>query len=320
MAVNDIIYKADYNNIRDKVVPVLGLSPGGNNGYGQTVLSSAVTESSKVTINEWANLRYDMINAYNHQNGSIPSLVQVAEGGTVRYDPTTAPVSQFDSIANSIVSNKFNKPPPSQSITTNKGAVSTSWPGVFGSSWSTKIQCIAAVSWSNAQAARHFFNSGSEIQFTSTRTGGTSTSQILAWTTILNTAGTQAFGGNKPQTGTEPNDGQNFYRLSSSFGTWYAQSGSSPYSSNIYAIDARTPNTVDNSNGDANSIEFRIRWTDDYNDPEGNSPAWPPFDAVDGTFSLNITTYEAYGTLLPAGAGNFRVESPTVTITQIAPA
>ena len=89
MAVNDIIYTADYNNIRNKVVPILGLSSGGTSGYGQTVQSVAVTESSKVTINEWANLRYDIINAYTHQNGSIPSLVQVAEGNTVKFDPTT---------------------------------------------------------------------------------------------------------------------------------------------------------------------------------------------------------------------------------------
>lgn len=320
MAVNDIIYKADYNSIRDKVVPILGLSFGGNTGYGQAVQSTAVTESTKVTINEWASLRYDLINAYNHQNGSIPSLVQVAEGNTVRYDPTTAPVTQFNTIADNIVAGKFNQPPPSQSITTNKGTASTSWPGVFGNSWSTKIQSIVTVSWSNSQAARHFFNSGGEIRFTSTRSGGTSTSQILAWTTILNTAGTVAFGGNKPGTGMEPNDGQNFYRLSSSFGTWYSQSGSTPYSSNQWAIDARTPNIADNSNGDANSIEFRVKWIDDYNDPEGNSPTWPPFDAVDGTFSLNVTTFEAYGTLLPAGSGNFAVESPAVTITQIAPA
>jgi hypothetical protein len=320
MAVNDIIYTADYNNIRNKVVPILGLSSGGNTGYGQAVQSTAVTESSRVTINEWASLRYDLINAYNHQNGSIPSLVQVAEGNTVRYDPTTAPVNQFNGIADSIVTNKLVQPPPSQSITTNKGTASTSWPGVFGNSWSSKIQSTVTVSWSNARAARHFFNSGGEIRFTSTRSGGTSTSQILAWTTILNTAATQSFGGNKPGTTTEPNDGQNFYRLSSVYGTWFSQIGSSPYSSNKWTLEARSPGILDNSNGDSNSIEFRVSWVDDYNDPEANSPSWPPFDAVDGTFSLNVTTFEAYGTLLPAGAGNFSVESPAVTITQIAPA
>ena len=68
-AVNSTILKVDYNSIRDKVVGVLGFGSG-NFGYGQQarIQSTAVSEDSKVTINEWANLRYDIINAYKHQN------------------------------------------------------------------------------------------------------------------------------------------------------------------------------------------------------------------------------------------------------------
>ena len=314
MAVNDIIKKADYNSIRAKVVPILGASAGGQLGYGQTVQSSAVTESNRVTINEWAALRYDLINAYVHQNGSQPSIVQVAEGNTVRYDPTTAPVTQFDTIADSIVTNKLVTPPGSQSITTNKGTASTVWPGVFGNSWTSKISTTVSVLFSQASAARHFFNTGGEIRFTSSQSGGTTRAQTTSWASILTAAGTQAFGGNKPGTDVEPNDGQNFYRLSSTYATWYSRYGSTPYGSNYYKIEARTPAVADNSSGSANLIEFRISWIDDHVSLGGS-----PEDYVDGTFSLNVTTLEAYGTLVPAAAGNFIVESPSVTIQQIAP-
>lgn len=314
MAVNDIIKKADYNSIRAKVVPVLGSSAGGQLGYGQPVQSVAVTESNRVTINEWASLRYDLINAYTHQNGSQPSLVQVAEGNTIRYDPSTAPVTQFDTIADSIVANKLVTPPGSQSVTTNKGTASSVWPGVFGTSWTSKISNTVSVLFSQASAARHFFNTGGEIRITASQSGGTTRAQTTSWASILTAAGTQAFGGNKPGTDVEPNDGQNFYRLSSTYSTWYSRYGSTPYGSNYYKIEARTPAVADNSSGSANLIEFRISWIDDHVSLGGS-----PEDYVDGTFSLNVTTLEAYGTLVPAAAGNFVVESPSVTIQQIAP-
>ena len=64
-AVNDKILTADYNSIRDKIVAVLG-NGSGNFGYGQQarIQSTAVSADSRVTVNEWANLRFDVINAY----------------------------------------------------------------------------------------------------------------------------------------------------------------------------------------------------------------------------------------------------------------
>jgi putative alpha-1,2-mannosidase len=55
-----------------------------------------------------------------------------------------------------------------------------------------------------------------------------------------------AFGGVKPSPVTEPNDGQNYYRLSSTFQYFYTASSTSPYSANIYRIAARTPSVSDN--------------------------------------------------------------------------
>jgi hypothetical protein len=79
-AVNSIIVQADYNSIRNKVIAVLG-NGSGNSGYGQQarIVSTAVAEGTKVTINEWANLRFDIINAYKHINGSNPVTAVVSE-------------------------------------------------------------------------------------------------------------------------------------------------------------------------------------------------------------------------------------------------
>jgi hypothetical protein len=66
MPVNDIITQAEYNNIRNKVIGVLGTGSG-NSGYGQPLNSSAVALGTRVTVNEYANLRFDIINAWVHQ-------------------------------------------------------------------------------------------------------------------------------------------------------------------------------------------------------------------------------------------------------------
>jgi hypothetical protein len=71
MTVNSKIAKADYNNIRNKVISVLGTGSA-DFGYGQLVRSTAVDETKKITINEWGNLYFDIANCYIHQTGSPP--------------------------------------------------------------------------------------------------------------------------------------------------------------------------------------------------------------------------------------------------------
>lgn len=325
MAVNDKIRTVDYNTIRTKVINVLGTGSA-DSGYGQLVRSSAVTESNKVTINEWGNLYFDIVNCYVHQTGSAPpSPSSAVENATVRFNSTTAPNSQYDTFANTIVTNRFNIA-GSQSFTTSKGSASQTWPGAYGSFWTSKVQCFVTVSFSTANKARAFFNSGGELRFTSSRSGGTANPtntanvgwrQNESWTNFLATVN-PVFGGNKPGTGVDPNNGTNFYRLSNTYGVFYSVSASSPYGSNSFRVSARTPSVADNSTGTASVIEFYFEWIDAYTDPVpgGGLPAssFPPGDGVDGTITLSCTTLEATGVLVPAGTGNFTVESPSVII------
>lgn len=310
-AVNDKIFKADYNNIRDKVVSVLGSSSSGNFGYGQTVQSSAVSESVKVGVNDWAKLRYDLINAWTHINGSAPSLVTVTEGGTIRYDLTTAPVDQFNTFADSIISNRLTIPPSGQRITVNKGLTSTTWPGIYGSSWATLAQCTITIDFSTSAAARHFFNSGGYITISTSQSSGSGTQQNTAWRNLLAAAGGRSFGGNIPNSGTSPQDGQNFFRCTSTFQNWYSANASTPYGSNSLVLQARTPLVTNNATGSANVLEIKVLFQDNH---VGNSGG-PDF--VDGTFSIAVETLEAFGVMQPITAGNFTVESPRVTIPAI---
>jgi len=312
MPVNDKISQSEYNTVRNKLVGVLGTGSG-NSGWGQTIVSSAVSVSSKVTVNEWTNLGYDIINAYKHITGSTPTLGAVAEGNTIRFSgsfgpsTTDAPVAQYDAWADTIVANRLTVS-GTQSYTTNMGTGSQTWPGPYGSTWNSKIKCTVTVSFANATQARYFFNSGGQIRLLASQTGGSSIPQNTAWRNLLAAAGTRTFSASQPNSGIDPNDNTNFYRCTDTFSVWYSTSSSSPYSSNAYRISARTPGVVDNSSGTASTLEFYVEWNDDHTGIAGGP------DYVDGTFNLNVSILTATGTLVPASAGSFVIQNPTVTI------
>ena len=67
------ITAADYNNIRQKVIGVLGTGAG---GYGQAPVSSAATSTNVISATLWNGLRTDMIKSRQHQTPpyrSVPS-------------------------------------------------------------------------------------------------------------------------------------------------------------------------------------------------------------------------------------------------------
>jgi hypothetical protein len=304
------IQVADFNNVYNKVNAVLGTGSG-NSGYGITLQSSPVSVSTKVRITDWNNLKYDIINAYYHQTGTTPTLPLPVVNDVVKASKTDYPYALYDTWADAITAQKFNIA-VSQSTIRSLQSISTSWPGVYSSNWNNRTFASVVVYWTSSDNARYFFNSGGEIRFSSTRTGGTSTyaSQNSAWTNLLAGCGTIGFGGNKPIADVGAANAGNYYRLTNSFQYWYTATATNPYSANTFRISARSPGVANNSAGSAASIEFYIEWVDSHASVSGSS------DGVDGTLSLSISTLEPTGILQPASAGLFDVETPAVAITQ----
>ena len=317
-AVDSIIVQADYNSIRNKVVAVLG-NGSANSGYGQQdrIQSTAVTEGTKVTINEWANLRYDIINAYKHINGSNPTTAVVTEGNTIRYTssftPDTGtldvPQKQYDDWANNITTNRFTIA-PSESGTT---AVTTS---SKTTAWVSQCECVIQFYWTNANDARYWFNSGGRIRISASRSGGVGTAQNTSWTSLLSAAGTQNFGGAFPNTSlvTSPNDGTNWYRTTNAFQTFYTATATGAYTSNNYRLQARCVDVPSNSAGTAASGEIRVLFTDGYTDSGAAFSINPaPGDDIDGTLSVSVSTLFATGIMVPSSAA-FTVVQPTIAV------
>lgn len=308
MAVNDKISASDYNSIRNAVNTVYGTGSG-QYGYGQTLQSPAIVEGNSISINEWTALQYDIINTGVHQTGTIPSLISVAEGDTVRYDPTgtTAPITQYRPLIDTYNSNRFSLG-DGQYLTNTKASTSMIWPGPDGDHWQTYIYTTMTVKWSTADAARYFFNSGGQIRIASSRIpsgGRASIAQNQSWTDFLTTVGIQTFGATSPAI--------NFYNLTNSFQQYYSANASGAYSRNYFKLSAKCNTVTNNSNGTENTLVFLIEWHDDYVRTGG----WQTLDFIQGTFTVDASTREATGILYPVGTGNFTVESPTITIADI---
>jgi hypothetical protein len=316
------ISQQQYNNIRNPLVAVMG-SGSADSGWNMPIRSSSVAEGNKVTINEWSNLRFDIINSWVHLYGGVPSLVSAIEGEKIRANNTTAPYLQYQNFVNNIVSNKFGTPHSSQSVTrtanpSNPSDVwqrETTWPSpLYGNEWRTKISATATAVWSSPAAARHFFNSGGEIRFSPSRVGGTSNAQGNSWTNLLNSVGTVGFGGAKPNQGTSPSNGLNYYRLTNSYQEWFRKETTTPYSSNYFRIFARSPNFSSNAEGLEFRVDFFLEWVDDYVGSGGVVES-----GVTGTMRYSVSTIEAFQVLQPSGTGNLTVETPTFTLSSPIP-
>lgn len=315
MTVNAKIRAVDYNIIRNQVNLVLGTGLG-NSGYGQTslVTSSTVSESTRVSIAEWNRLRADIATCWQHiYNTTPPSITTAVINEIVKSNATTSPYTQYQTFANNITNNRFQTPP--NNIVTAKGLVDQVWPGTFGNTWKTTLQSVVTVSWPTAASARHFFNSGGELRFSSSRSGGTTSggagtiaAQNNEWTNfLLNTVQIRAFGGNKPVTGTGSLTGTNFYRLANTYtNPWYTATAGGSYSLSTFKIWARAVDIANNSSGGATTIEFLVEWIDDHVGVSGGP------DGVDGTLVLAVSEIRA--------AGDFTIETANVNIGRIEPA
>jgi len=290
--IGETILATDYNAIRNKIIDVMGAGSA-SYGYGQNIISSPVSNVQTVTKNQWDNLRFDIINARVHQTGELPTVVQVSNTDPIRYS-AGSPNYQYDILAETARSERFN-------VGTGQFTLTPGTSQTTSSSWASSQTVTVTITFSTAQQARYFFNSGGKIRFSSTRTGGSLTQQNQAWTNLLSSAGASDFGGITPSVA--------FYNLTSSPQTCFTYSATSPYSANTYRINAYC-NVANNSGGTATQVFFVVSYTDAYVDL---NPSTPPGDNVDGTLTLTVEQIKAAGNLLPTGT--FAITAPTYSIT-----
>jgi hypothetical protein len=246
-------------------------------GYGQTSFGDGKNIGDTITANDFNNIRYDLLNASAHQNGSAAalSLAGNVAGGIIN---STDP-SAFAPYATTIDTDRFN-------CHSSRKSTAAAGNNSRASSWASSVSAVYTLNFSNANQARWFWNGGGKIRFASSRTGGAATAQNAAWSSLLTSAGIQEFGGAA------------VYSWGTGSTSLYSISSSAPYASNTYAIFV----SLNAAMGSATAFNFTLTWVDPYVDPSpGNPPA--PEDIVDGTlaYSVEITAPTGSHALTPSG-------------------
>jgi len=313
-SIDNTISVADYNAIRTDVISVMGVGSA-TRGYGQTINSVARSVNARISQTDWDNLRFDLLNARIHQNGS-GTLTEINQNQTVG----AATINLYEALRTTIDTNRFAVA-AGQFLTTGantNGTTLTSSNDYNSSPWKNEIECTVTVTFADANRARYFFNSGSTVRIQSSKTGGLRTDdQNTDWTNLLTSAGLREFGGQIPTSGFSPMNGTNFYRLTNVFQEFFSLSSSLTYSENRYVLEARC-NVTNNSSGTANIVFIRVRFIDGYIDPGNSLYDFPNTDeGVDGTFIVSVTEKraESIGGFLPSG--NFTIQRPTYSISAI---
>ena len=282
------IFASDINTIRTKIADVLG--PGANTfGYGQSIYSSSVTLGQIIRKSDWDAVRFDIVNAYIHQAGSIPSAIIVSTDDTIDDDASGA-YQNYNYFADLLRDNRFD-------VATGQYVLTAIDSKTTSSTWNTTASAELTVTFSSATEARYFFNSGGAIRISSSLTGGTS-AQANAWTNLLNGAGEQDFVGDLIAS-------NGFYTLTDSYQAYYASAASTPYSANTYQLSAKC-DVANNSAGTATIVYIKIELIDSYVDL--GAPA--PGDLVDGTLTITAQELKASGLLQPTG-DPFTVNPPS---------
>ena len=183
-----IITAERYNNLRATVDTVLGVGTG-NSGYGQSLQSSSVSVGDTVQADHLNNLYRDIRISYKHQNGGNPTAAQLQEvsAGELIYDNDTTDFKgwdQYEALAANITTNRLNAAGAQLqqfNSTVSKTRTAT---------WNGTIEHRFNMSFSTANDARYFFNSGGTLKIATTISGG-SGSKTADWRdNILAPAGT----------------------------------------------------------------------------------------------------------------------------------
>jgi len=203
-SVGQIIEASTYNSFAADINKVMMLGSG-DFGYGQdpTLVATVVTSKSlpdvvagsTIRSSQWLNWRNN-ISAFNvHQGTDVVAEASAVVPPATDFEITDLILaydgsdSRWNASANLIQSTSARLV-VSTASQVNTGNVLTD---TRATGWNTKVQHIFTATFSDVDAARHFFNSGGQIEISGTLAGA-ATSKNDDWRSILSRAGTFVFG------------------------------------------------------------------------------------------------------------------------------
>jgi len=286
----------EYNTIQQIVSQILGAPQNSTPqlGYNQSVISTQVTNSggasnslNLITVNQWANLRTDLIKARGHQTGS-PTEANSLAIPTNALLVTDAFRSNYLAYAQVIAANTAVVGPGQYTIESVSTAVRTAI-------WNGNISSVITIVFGDLPTARAYFNAGGLLLLTMTLTGTFSTTSQLkdtTWATMMSQIGTITFGSNSTtigvgSTATSVANSIGYFQLSTNNQLILEKDApSGAYSANRLYVYARL--------SDLTSGTMII--TVNYDDLSGQpNPPWGTDEYVDGTLSQYLVAQRPTG-------------------------
>lgn len=272
----------------------------GSFGYGRTTPAlTNTTQGSVIRASQWDAL-VNINNIIATKTGTtITNYAPISVGNRITF------LSNLQANISTLVANRFNSPTRVLSAVKVTATRVANW----GSGASATIDATVNATFPSGDAARYFFNSGSEILLR-VRHGSTATPQDSAWNTFLSTqVGDIFFGPN----GTRQEASSPGGTIATTLGYWNPlgptltniftrTAGTGVYSGSLVATiqAARVGAANVGGNGDNGvTIQFRVILTDNYTGPgdfvTGNQTTFRVFDNVNtagftpvGTTSVTI--------------------------------
>jgi len=256
------------NNLHEKIKLVLGVGAG-QNGYGQVLVSSPVSNLGDIASAEDVNNIYaDVLKARIHQVGvgdiGIAEVIQnlntialdtsnfVDDDGITTPDPegNKKGIVDFENLMSSVEIDKFLMHPSQAALEPAINSVRTA-------TWNGLIKHQVIVTFTDENERRYFFNTGGEIRISANNTSA-STPKGLDWAEVCSQVGIVSFSANNTQSTQGGAQSIGNYTLTSSDQTVYQKIGGGTYSAvyagNIYTIKARSESD--------NTIIFTVEFND----------------------------------------------------------
>jgi len=263
----------------DKVAALIGVGYG-DRGYGQTSTNVSPTSSGlAVSAGQWNNLRNAMGTMNTHQGSGLTLQPTVASGDIITYQ-STIPTNIATLDSNRLLANVTQMTVSSALIS----SISTPWSGT--------ITHVFTVDFGTENAARYFFNSGGQIRWSGSNTGG-STGSAAAWAALLTAMGTIKMGADSTTytgSGGTITNNIGYYGLTGSLVQNFIHYGSGSYyyySGIYYSIKVSRGNYVGTNGGNGSLINCTVT----FSDVAGG------YGSVNGTTSSFIDQYKAGGVL-----------------------
>ena len=278
---------AQYNSVQTTINAVLATN------YGQTPDSSQIAlpgTSTKITATAWGNLRADILRANRHQLN--PAAVGTLTNPTTSTKIAAADFNAYETMANACLTNSLLFPDNS-TISTITSLSAGDNPGyTWGTTGRNTLKIVVSVNFPSVSAQQYFFNSGGQLRWSNTFTGGTVATpgtKDYSWKSAANEMGTVIFGANSTRTlagatGAGTGSAIGYYQLINNSDQLIFSKNTSTYTPNTIRI------FVKSSSG--TSTVFTIEY-EDLNDPAGT---YTIDEDVTATLNTSLSAYYGSGT------------------------